>query len=251
MIEAREIYCQRGGTNVLAGLSLEIKAGDYWLVIGSNGAGKTSLLQALCGMLPLSAGEILLEGRRLVECSRRAIAGRIAFLPQFSDFPLPLSVEQIVLAGRYPHRPLFAEYSRQDLERCAEVLQEFGLDSLARREMSTLSSGEQKKVLLASALVQDVDLIMLDEPLTFLDPQATCQLISRLAGLNRAGKTILLVSHRLELFFNQASHILAMNAGRSLYAGPSGYLPELFQRTLQVNYRPLAGDPPTGLQLNV
>jgi iron complex transport system ATP-binding protein len=251
MIEARDIYCQQGKARVLGGLSLEIQPGDYWLVIGSNGAGKTSLLQALCGNLPLSAGEILLEGRRLAEYSRREIAGRIAFLPQFSDFPLPLSVEQIVLAGRYPHRPLFADYSREDRKRCAEVIEEFGLDSMTGREMSTLSSGEQKKVLLASALVQDVNLIMLDEPLTFLDPLAVSQLISRLAGLRKAGKTILLVSHRLELFFNQASHILALNAGRSLYAGPSGYLPELFQRTLQVNYRPLTEDASAGLQLDV
>lgn len=251
MIKTREIYCQLGRTNVLAGLNLEIKRGDYWLIIGPNGAGKTSLLQALCGILPLSGGEILLEGRTLASCSRREIAGRIAFLPQFSDFPLPLSVEQIVLAGRYPHRPLFADYNRQDRDRCSEALEEFGLGSLASREMSTLSSGEQKKALLASALVQDVDLIMLDEPLTFLDPLAISQLISRLASLRKSGKTILLVSHRLELFYNQASHILALSSGSSLYAGPSGYLPELFQRTLQVDYRPLNADPSAGLRLDV
>ena len=158
-------------------------------------------------------------------------------MPQSDEFGLPILVKDILLAGRYPYRSIFKKLSDRDREIFAEGVERFGLGDLLKRNMQTLSGGERKKVLLATAFIQDVPIILLDEPVNFLDPGSTVQLIKMLENLRDSGKTILLVSHEIERFFSSANKMLALKNGRMSYFGDKKFSRELFREVFQVDFQ--------------
>jgi iron complex transport system ATP-binding protein len=158
-------------------------------------------------------------------------------LPQSDEFALPILVRDVLLAGRYPYRSLFKKLGDRDREIFSAGVEQFQLGDLLGRNMQTLSGGERKKVLLASAFIQDVPLILLDEPLNFLDPGSAFRLVRMLEALNRNGKTIVAVSHELGHLFSLASKLLALKNGALRYFGARAFSPEMLRDVYQVSFQ--------------
>ena len=237
MVEVRGLSYAVGSRSILAGLDFSIERKDFVLVFGPNGAGKSTLLRLLAGMLRAGKGEVRLAGRNVAAYSRREIAARLCYLPQADEFALPVLVRDILLAGRYPYRSIFQKLTPRDREIFAAGVEQFRLGNLLERNMQTLSGGERKKVLLASAFIQDVPLILLDEPLNFLDPGSAFHLVGMLKDLNREGRTIVVVAHELEHFFPLANKMLALKNGTMRYFGARAFSAELLRDVYQVSFQ--------------
>lgn len=237
MIEARGLSYAANQKQILRDLDFMVEQNDFVLVFGANGAGKSTLLRVLAGMLRKTAGEVRLAGRNLMSYARKELAMRLAYLPQADEFTLPLLVRDILLAGRYPYRSLFQKLTRRDMEAFAAGVAQFGLDGLLTRNIQTLSGGERKKVLLAGAFIQDVPLILLDEPLNFLDPGSARRLVRMLEALHREGRTIVVVSHEIERFFPLATKMLALQDGALRYFGARTFSAQLFQDVYGVPFQ--------------
>jgi len=188
-------------------------------------------------MLRTTAGEVRLAGRNLESYARKELATRLSYLPQAEEFPLPLLVRDILLAGRYPYRSLFQKPTPRDMEAFASGVAQFGLDGLLMRNIQTLSGGERKKVLLAGAFIQDVPLILLDEPLNSLDPGSARRLVGMLEALHRDGRTIVVVAHEIERFFPLATKMLALQNGSLRYFGARTFSTPLFQDVYGVPFQ--------------
>jgi iron complex transport system ATP-binding protein len=228
-----------GKKPILQDVTFSIQKNDFVLIFGQNGAGKSTLLKILAGSLSAQRGEVFVDGKNIAHFSKRELATKVSFLPQLDDFCLPLLVKDVLLSGRYPYQFLFKNYSNRDFEIYKEAVDCFVLGDLINRNIQTLSAGERKKVLLATAFIQDVPIILLDEPMNFLDPASIFQMIKMLEGLHRMGKTILLVSHLIEYFFPYANKLLALKNGKNYYFGEKTFSPELFQAIYQVDYKRL------------
>ncbi len=239
MIDASGISYQIGKRKILEDISISIGEGEFWLVFGPNGAGKTTLLRIMAGIIREFRGNIFLRGKEIKAYHRKELAMHIAYLPQEEGFGYPVLVQDLLLAGRYPYRGFFTRFTLDDKERVEQIARQMGLATVLNREIQTLSSGERKKVLLASALVQDVSFILLDEPLNFLDPKASRQLIHLLDNLRYRGKTIVAVSHFVEHFYPWASHLLALKEGKVIYAGEKIFSPAILSATYEVSFQQL------------
>ncbi|MFC1517731.1 ABC transporter ATP-binding protein, partial [Candidatus Margulisiibacteriota bacterium] len=185
------------GKPVINNVSLEIKAADFIGIIGPNGSGKTTLLKLLSGLLQSDSGEILVKNKSLHSYSVYELAKLRAFVPQENHLEFDFSVEEIVWMGRSPYADLWGIEKGKD--KVEQALQNCELLELKNRNARTLSGGEWQRVVLAKALVQDTEIIMLDEPTHFLDIYYQLQSLRKLKELNRAGKTIIAVFHDLNL----------------------------------------------------
>lgn len=216
---------------ILADIDLKIERGDFCLVFGPNGAGKTTLLRLLSGLITDFKGNIHIENNNIKELSQKELAKVVSYQPQFEEFSLPISVKEILLAGRYPYKSFFKDYSIEDFKIYDEVVKQFNLDEFINRDINTLSGGERKKVMLASAIIQDVSLILYDEPFTFLDPEAVSSLKEMMVKLQKEGKTQLVVSHNFETLFPMVDKIVAIKKGRIVYAGRKVFDKKMLQAT--------------------
>jgi len=237
LIEVSDLTCSLGGRPILRNLNLTVEENDFILVCGPNGAGKSTLMKILAGLIPVTKGKVTANEKNITRYSRREMATMLSYLPQFDDFGLPILVKDILWAGRFPYRSLLTRLSAQDRKIFSAGVARFGLDGLLERNIQTLSGGERKKVLLAGAFIQDVPIILLDEPLNFLDPASAVQLIRMLENLRDQGKTILLVSHDIERLFPSANKILALKNGERCYFGPKKFSNELFKEIYQVSFQ--------------
>ena len=237
MIEASGLSYFIGGKPILQEVDFSVRKNDFVLIFGRNGAGKSTLLKALAGLVHPQRGSIAIQGRNSHEYSKRELAALLSYLPQHDEFVLPMLVKDVLLSGRYPYRTLFQKYTQCDYAKFQEAVEYFFLADLVDRNILTLSGGERQKVMLATAFIQDVPIILLDEPMNFLDPASIFQMIKMLQGLHRMGKTILLVSHLIEYFFPYANKLLALKNGKKYYFGEKIFSPELFKAIYQVEYK--------------
>ena len=203
---------------VLAGLSAALPAGKITALAGPNGSGKSTLLKAICGLLPLRGGSILVEGRPLSAMSRRERARKIAYMPQKRHLP-DCTVEELVLQGRFPHRAFFSPYTAADRELAFAAMERLSLLPYAWRPLRSLSGGQQQKAFLAMTLAQGSDLVLLDEPLTFLDIRQQLELLETLRGLQAGGTTVLLVVHDLNTALTFPDCLLLLDKGRLAACG--------------------------------
>ena len=204
------------------------------MIFGPNGAGKSTLLKLLAGMLAATQGDIFIGPKNILRYAKKELARQVAYLPQFDEFSLPLLVRDVLMSGRYPYGSLFKKYSLQDRHVVERTVERFALREVIDRNMQTLSGGERKKVMLASAFIQDVPIVFLDEPLNSLDPASALQVIKMLGEMHAAGKTIVLVSHLLHYFFPQANRMLALKDGAMHYFGEKKFSAPLFREIYQV-----------------
>ncbi len=212
----------RTGNAVLKALSCTIPAQQITVLIGANGSGKTTLLKTLCGFLPVWSGSIQLLKKPLSAYSLRERAQYIAYVGQKHELSASrpdLTVRDLVLQGRFPYTGFPRHYTARDRERADEALRALNLTDLAEKAISTLSGGQQQKAYLALALCQQTPLLVLDEPLTFLDIRQQLELLSTLQSLKADGKTICLVVHDLNTALTFADKLIVLCGGTVVAEG--------------------------------
>ena len=198
-------------TLLLRDLSFTVREGDYLCIVGENGSGKSTLMRTLLHLQPPLAGRVTLEGGLK--------PNEIGYLPQQTDIQrdFPASVREIVLSGcqaRLGRRPF---YGQEEKKLAAESMEKLGVAPLAQRCYRELSGGQQQRVLLARALCATRKLLLLDEPVSGLDPKAAAEMYELIEGLNREGITIIMISHDMHYALRRASHILQI--GRDWFYG--------------------------------
>lgn len=187
---------------VTSGISFEVDSGDYVCIVGENGSGKSTLMKALLGLLPIQDGRLEIAAE---------LKNAIGYLPQHTDAQLdfPASVEEVVMSGCIGHTGILPIYKRSDKVRAHENLRKLGIDGLQRVSYRELSGGQRQRVLLARALCAANKMILLDEPVSGLDPAATAEMYRTISELNKKdGITVIMISHDVSAAVKYASHIL-------------------------------------------
>ncbi len=215
---ARGLGWKAGGRPILSGLDQEVVAGECLAIVGPNGAGKTTLLRLLVGLLEPSSGSLSWGETPYRELSRRELAQRIAYVPQSHPLRIPLTVEQMVLLGRYPYLSALRIAPREgDFRAVARAIELSGIEDLRGRPLAELSGGERQSVYIASALAQEAELMVLDEPTTHLDPLHQREIAGLLSRLNRqAGLSVVVATHDLNFASLLADRILALRRGKAV-----------------------------------
>ncbi len=227
LVLTRRLGWRAGDRRILGPIDLQIRRGECLAVVGPNGAGKTTLLRLVTGLLAPSDGELLWGGRPYARLSRAGLARRIAYVPQVRPARVPLTVEQLVLLGRYPHLRRWRLAPRaEDYAAVERALERVGALDLRKRPLVGLSGGELQTVYIAAALAQGSELLVLDEPTAHLDPRhqrEIAALLLRLAG----ERTVLTATHELNFASLVADRVLGLRDGRALaLGGPAEVLRE-------------------------
>lgn len=233
MLEVRNIRGGYAGREVLHGVSLRARAGEITAILGPNGCGKSTLLKTLCGIVPAASGQAALDGADLLALPRRQLAQRVAYLAQSRQIP-DMTVERLVLHGRFPYLSYPRRYKEEDLRAARDAMERMNILDLAQTPLDRLSGGQRQKAYIAMALAQNTDVILLDEPTTFLDVAYQLQFLGQARTLARAGKHILMVLHDLPRALESADQVVLMADGAVALQGTpeevdtSGALDEVF-----------------------
>lgn len=216
------------GIVVVDDLTLKIPSGRFTVLIGKNGCGKSTILRALAGLLAPLEGEISLDGKPIRRLPSRERAKQIGVLTQGAQAPDGLTVSELVRQGRYPHRSLFEQWSSRDEDACANALDLTNLTSLADRQLDSLSGGQRQRAWIAMALAQETDILLLDEPTTFLDLAHQIEILDLIRRLVQdRGRTVVAVLHDLNLAARYADEVVLIRDGKIFDAGaPSAVMTE-------------------------
>jgi len=209
-----------GDTMIVEGLDLAIPPQAFTVLLGRNGSGKSTVLRASAGLLKPKSGDVLLDGTPLARIGARESARRIAILPQAPVAPEGLTVSDLVRQGRYPHRGLFSRWSRADDNACEEALVLTGMVDLRQQPLENLSGGQRQRAWIAMSLAQQTDILLLDEPTTFLDlahQSEVMGLITKLVKLRH--KTVVAVLHDINQAARHADHVVMFKAGKVVAEG--------------------------------
>jgi len=216
MIRARNIrFAYNGSGEVLKGVDLEVKRGDFLGILGPNGSGKTTLLRIISGTARQSEGSVLLEGRDMRKVRGKDIAKKIAVVHQENDLGFDYTVDEVVSMGRYPHIGRF-QFNEKGGEKAVRGAMELtGTLELRGKSMTTLSGGERQRVIIARALAQEPRLLLLDEPTKNLDVRHSLDILGLIGRWNREnGLTVVMVLHDLDLAARYCSSLLLLKEGR-------------------------------------
>jgi len=213
-------FAYGGGGPVLRGLTLGVERGRLASLLGPNGSGKTTLLRILVGLLAPAAGEVRLAGVRLSDLPRGALARRVAYVPQETPAAAGFTVLETVLLGRSPHTGALGFETAADWYAAREALRLTQAEAFAERGLDELSGGERQRVIIARALAQEPELVLLDEPTSFLDIKHQHAIYSLLRRLVRERNlTVVLISHDLNLAAAYADDLVLVSQGRVAAAG--------------------------------
>ena len=249
LLDARDLRFSYRQRPVLAGVSLQVKAGEVVALLGPNGAGKSTLLRVLLGQLR-GEGNVSWEGREVRSWSRRELARRVAYLPQSAVAEPDQLVADVLRLGRAPYWGAFGIESPRDVQVVRDVARQLELEDLLARPMGELSGGQRQRVFVGRCLAQEPAALLLDEPNTFLDLRhqvELSQLLRRLARERNMG--ILMASHDLNLSGASADRIILLHNGTVARDGTPAHVldPDLLSRVYGVAMRrvdPVAGGPP-------
>ena len=218
-IELREVSFSYGKEPFIGGLSAMFSHGAVTSIVGPNGCGKSTMVKLVNGLLRQQAGEVRVGGVPTLSLKAKARARRVAVLAQASR-PPAMTVEALVACGRYPYQAHQGKLSREDREHVERALELAGIARFRTQELRRLSGGERQRAFIAMTLAQDTDLIVLDEPTTYLDIRACHETMELIRRLNEeAGKTIVMVIHDLDLALRYSDRLLVMERGRAAAAG--------------------------------
>ncbi len=206
------LYASLGGARVLRDLSLDLTGTGFIGLIGPNGVGKTTLVRAIAGLIPFE-GTLTLDGTALAAMPQRARAKRLAYLAQGAESHWPLSVERLVALGRLPHLEPFRKAQAADEAAITRAMQLTDVETMATRDVLTLSGGERARVLLARALAVEAPLLLVDEPVAALDPYHQIGVMQGLAAYARDGGMVIAVLHDLSLAARYCDQLVLLNDG--------------------------------------
>ena len=219
-LSAQRVTLGYGDRAVVSELDLSVPDERVTVVVGPNACGKSTLLRGMARLLRPTSGAVLLDGEVIHRQSTRHVARTLGLLPQNPVAPEGVTVVDLVGRGRHPHQGRFRRWSGADERAVAEALELTGTTELSDRVVDELSGGQRQRVWIAMALAQDTDLLLLDEPTTYLDIAHQVEMLDLLADLNhRRGTTVVMVLHDLNLSARYAHHLVVLKAGRIVAEG--------------------------------
>lgn len=240
-------YDQR---TVVEGLTARIPEGKVTMIVGANACGKSTLLRGLSRLLRPASGTVTLDGKDIHARPAREVARTLGLLPQHPTAPDGITVRELVGRGRYPHQGFFRSWSADDERAVQDALTATETLDLAARNVDELSGGQRQRVWIAMALAQETEVLLLDEPTTYLDLAHQVEVLDLITDLNRRrGTTVAIVLHDLNLAARYADHVIAMNAGRIAAEGTSlevvteGLVRDVFGLESRVLPDPVSGTP--------
>ncbi|GAA2069945.1 ABC transporter ATP-binding protein [Streptomyces albiaxialis] len=220
-LSAERLSLGYGDRTVIEQLDLTVPPGRVTAIVGANACGKSTLLRSMSRLLAPRTGRVVLDGKEVHRMAARQLARTLGLLPQSPVAPEGIVVGDLVGRGRHPHQGMFSRWSAEDDAAVAEALEATATTALADRSVDELSGGQRQRVWIAMALAQHTDILLLDEPTTFLDASHQVEVLDLLTDLNQTrGTTVVMVLHDLNLAARYADHILALADGRLHAAGP-------------------------------
>jgi len=250
VLAAQSLVSGYGGTTIVNGVDLELPAGSITVIVGANACGKSTLLKTLSRLIAPTSGGVVLDGKLISQIHTKQLARTIGLLPQQPIAPEGIAVADLVGRGRHPHQKLFRSWTTSDDSAVAEALEATGVADLADRSVDELSGGQRQRVWIAMALAQQTDILLLDEPTTFLDIAHQIEVLDLLTDLNRTrGTTIVMVLHDLNLAIRYADTLVAVKDGTVHAVGTpseivtSALIEEVFGLSNRVTTDPVSGKP--------
>ena len=220
MISIDSLCVDYPGHRVLDSVSLEAGDGKVTTILGPNGSGKSTILKAVTGMLQPAAGSIRLNGRALSTFSRKEVARNLCLVSQRHEAPADVSVRELVGFGRHPHHRWFSALNAADHRIIDEAIEQTGLQDLRERNLATLSGGEAQKAWIAMALAQRPQILLLDEPTTYLDIAHQLDVLELVARINREqGLSVVMVLHDLNHASSYSDDLVVLHRGRVACSG--------------------------------
>lgn len=219
-LSAQTLSAGYGSRTIVDGVDLELPPGKISVIVGANACGKSTLLKTLSRLVKPTGGAVLLDGSAIDRIPTKKLATTLGLLPQQPIAPEGIAVADLVGRGRHPHQKMFRAWTADDDEAVADALAATGVAELADRSVDELSGGQRQRVWIAMALAQNTDVLLLDEPTTFLDLAHQVEVLDLLTDLNRSrGTTIAMVLHDINLAARYADHLFAMRAGSLIASG--------------------------------
>jgi iron complex transport system ATP-binding protein len=230
-------------------LNITIPTGKITALVGPNGCGKSTLLRGLARLLSPKRGQVYLDGKAIHTLPTRQLAKEIGILPQSPVAPEGLTVRELVAQGRYPHQSWFQQWSKQDEALTTAAMTITNIVAFADRPIDTLSGGQRQRAWIAMALAQETEILLLDEPTTFLDIAYQLEVLDLLHDLNATGRTIVMVLHDLNQACRYAHHLVALRDGKIYAQGApqqvmtTQMISEVFQIQAHVAADPITNTP--------
>jgi len=256
-LTAEKLSLSYDSTSVIRNIDLHIPEGKVSIIIGSNGCGKSTILRSLARLLKPAEGSIYLNGKDIHRHSSKEVAKKLAILPQAPEAPEDLTVKELCYYGRHPHKGLFARYSAEDHQVVEEALQATKLSNLSHRTLDALSGGQRQRAWIAMALAQGTELLLLDEPTTYLDLAHQIEVLELLRSLNQKRNcTIVMVLHDLNQAARYADHLISISNGQIYKEGSPAQvfteemIRDVFNLSSTIIQNPVDGSPlciPTGI----
>ncbi|MFJ9552322.1 ABC transporter ATP-binding protein [Nocardiopsis sp. NPDC101807] len=250
-LEVQDLALGYGDRVVIESLDLAVRPGGITVIVGANACGKSTLLRSMSRLLAPRKGRVVLDGKEVHRTPAKELARTMGLLPQSPIAPEGITVADLVGRGRHPHQGMFTRWSREDDAAVAAALEATHTSDLAERSVDELSGGQRQRVWIAMALAQQTDLLLLDEPTTFLDVSHQVEVLDLLTDLNRErGTTIVMVLHDLNLAARYADQLIALADGRLHAMGePAQVLTEDSVRAVFGLESRVIPDPTTGRPL--
>ncbi|MET8663591.1 ABC transporter ATP-binding protein [Streptomyces tendae] len=218
-LAARGVTVGYGARSVIDGLDVAIPPGVITTIIGPNGCGKSTLLRTLSRLLRPSGGTVVLDGEDIAALKTREVAKKLGLLPQAPVAPEGLTVSDLVARGRHPHQSWLRQWSSDDADVVRRALAMTGVSDLADRPVDSLSGGQRQRVWISMTLAQGTDLLLLDEPTTYLDLAHAVDVLDLVDDLHESGRTVVLVLHDLNLATRYSDNLVVMREGAILAQG--------------------------------
>jgi iron complex transport system ATP-binding protein len=250
VLNAKDLTLKYDQRCVVDGLSVEIPEGKVTMIVGANACGKSTLLRGLSRLLKPATGTVTLNGKDIHSRPARELARTLGLLPQHPTAPDGITVRDLVGRGRYPHQGFFRSWSEKDDAAVQRALEATETLALAGRNVDELSGGQRQRVWIAMALAQETDVLLLDEPTTYLDLAHQVEVLDLVTDLNRQrGTTVAIVLHDLNLAARYADNVIAMKGGAVVAVGSplevvtEGLVRSVFGLESRVIPDPVSGTP--------
>ncbi|CEP81136.1 ABC transporter ATP-binding protein [Paraclostridium sordellii] len=219
-ISTKNLNISYGNLDIVKDLNLEIPKGKITTIIGSNGCGKSTILKTIARIIKPKSGDIYVNDKNIKEQNPRDLAKMMAVLPQSPQAPSGLTVEELIAYGRFPHQKGFGKLKREDNDIVTWALKSTGIEEFRERSIQDLSGGQRQRAWIAMALAQQTDILILDEPTTYLDLAHQLEVLKLLEELNKKqGTTIVMVIHELNNAARFADHMIGVKKGEVVCQG--------------------------------